>query len=428
MKLEERTGFYDPSLPFYRDGRPSMEQRILDGARRCMLQYGSDKMTLGDVARMAGISRNSIYKYFNTRDEVVAAVVDWSGDTFAAEATAAMLEAGPSLETEVAAAAGLLVRWRREATTLRRNGVVTDSDEALVASQGSPWFLARLMAILRPRLAEARRRGDLRARIDIDRGTEWVARQIHSLASVAGPAFDADQATDVDDFVRNYVVGGLLPKPVAGSGRRGSKAVPVATPALAGDWSSVNLDGRHPTEIKILVAARDCLFRMGTARMTLEEVARAGNVSRGSVYAYFPTRDRLIFSVFDYGRQVLIQDLERSLRSQKSIEDGIVAATLMLAQWSRAVDASGAVGADFKAIALTREGQTLLDPLVEVMRAHLDRAAPGELRAGIPHDRAAESVARFLASIPTVAAQAFDAADPEDLAGFVRSHVLRGLM
>jgi AcrR family transcriptional regulator len=53
-------------------------QRILDATLACVARWGLSKTTVEDVARQAGLSRATIYRYFpGGRDELVDAVVSW---------------------------------------------------------------------------------------------------------------------------------------------------------------------------------------------------------------------------------------------------------------------------------------------------------------------------------------------------------------
>ncbi len=49
--------------------------QILDAALESVTLYGVSRASLGDVAKRAGVSRQTVYRYFSSRDELVAAVV-----------------------------------------------------------------------------------------------------------------------------------------------------------------------------------------------------------------------------------------------------------------------------------------------------------------------------------------------------------------
>jgi AcrR family transcriptional regulator len=50
-------------------------QRLLDAAERCVERHGIRKTTMEDIAREAGISRPSVYRYFSDREELLLAVM-----------------------------------------------------------------------------------------------------------------------------------------------------------------------------------------------------------------------------------------------------------------------------------------------------------------------------------------------------------------
>jgi AcrR family transcriptional regulator len=66
------------------DGR--LRQRILAAALECIGRYGLSKTTVEDVARQAGSSRATVYRYFpGGRDELIREVISWeAGNFFAA--------------------------------------------------------------------------------------------------------------------------------------------------------------------------------------------------------------------------------------------------------------------------------------------------------------------------------------------------------
>ncbi len=53
----------------------AIEQRLLDAALEAATIHGITRMSMGDVARRAGLSRQTLYRYFPSKDVLVAAVV-----------------------------------------------------------------------------------------------------------------------------------------------------------------------------------------------------------------------------------------------------------------------------------------------------------------------------------------------------------------
>ena len=51
-----------------------LAHRILDAAQRLVFRTGARKMSLSDVATLAGVSRPTIYRYFVSKDELIDAL------------------------------------------------------------------------------------------------------------------------------------------------------------------------------------------------------------------------------------------------------------------------------------------------------------------------------------------------------------------
>jgi len=59
------------------------KQKIIDAAKRCMSRWGIQKSSMNDIAREAGVSRNTLYCHFTNRDDVVSAAMLQAGNDFA---------------------------------------------------------------------------------------------------------------------------------------------------------------------------------------------------------------------------------------------------------------------------------------------------------------------------------------------------------
>ena len=56
------------------DHNDPMVSRILESAEQCIERYGIRRTSMGEVARVASVSRGSVYRYFDDKDALVAGV------------------------------------------------------------------------------------------------------------------------------------------------------------------------------------------------------------------------------------------------------------------------------------------------------------------------------------------------------------------
>ncbi len=176
---------------------PEVTAKVVEGALRAIARFGLTKLTVDDVAREAGISRATLYRYFPGRGAVLAAVVQAESErlqrgldealgetTTLAEALAALAGFGARAFADHAALQHLLAT---EPGTVLPHLCFTGADSLLgVAADRIAPHLCRFMGPL-----EARRTG------------EWLARIVlsYGLAPPAGPSEAA-----VLSVVREFVI------------------------------------------------------------------------------------------------------------------------------------------------------------------------------------------------------------------------------
>jgi AcrR family transcriptional regulator len=67
----------DLALPLPREiaGDPIKREQIVEGARRVFLADGFDAASMGKIARMAGVSKGTLYVYFKNKEDLFEAIV-----------------------------------------------------------------------------------------------------------------------------------------------------------------------------------------------------------------------------------------------------------------------------------------------------------------------------------------------------------------
>lgn len=111
------------------DGPPTTRQRLLDAALDVLARTGLQRLTLEDVAREAGMSRQTLYRYFGNRDALVEAVVVREEERFIAPIAAAAA-ACTDLRGALEAAIGAALRLARAHPLLDR--LVAEEPHALL--------------------------------------------------------------------------------------------------------------------------------------------------------------------------------------------------------------------------------------------------------------------------------------------------------
>jgi len=117
---------------------PTAHQQLLDAALETATVHGIAKLSMGDVARRAGLSRQTLYRHFASKEALVAAVVAAETGLLIDQVTAASLaEQDPRDALEAAFAAAL--RVTRDHPLLDR--LLTTEPESLLpllTSDGGP--------------------------------------------------------------------------------------------------------------------------------------------------------------------------------------------------------------------------------------------------------------------------------------------------
>jgi AcrR family transcriptional regulator len=185
-----------------------MTERILLAAMECFSQLGIAKTSIQDVARVAEVSRGTVYRYFPDRQSLIDAGVEFGAMQYYADAAKAMGRKD-TLAEQIGAFAEVVARTQLEHRTRDR---LMDGDATLmrmvVADRDRT--LERHTAFLRPYVEGAVTRNEVAAGLDVDEACEWLARIIMSLTMLqSAMTFSYRKPASVAAFVERYAIGGL---------------------------------------------------------------------------------------------------------------------------------------------------------------------------------------------------------------------------
>lgn len=190
------------------DEDDSRSVQILDAAMECFVHLGIARTSVQDVARMAGVSRGTVYRYFEDRNVLIEAAIEHGAQRFYRQAAEAM-DKKATLADQAGAMAEVVVRMLIEQHTRNR---LMSNDEELMRHMvaGSDATVRRTTDFLKPYVKAAKARGEVAANLDVATASEWLARMVNSLSTVQNsPNFDMSNPKAAGKFVARYAVNGL---------------------------------------------------------------------------------------------------------------------------------------------------------------------------------------------------------------------------
>ncbi|HVA06515.1 MAG TPA: TetR/AcrR family transcriptional regulator [Acidimicrobiales bacterium] len=197
----------------------SVPERILVAAEQCAARLGLSRLSMTDVASQAGVSRGAVYLHFADRRALVDAVLSRAAARFVA-GSADSVRRRHTLEAQVAEAAAFIRAHLGDSVLTLRLPADEESLFATLLTTRLEGLLGEWVEFWLPFLAEAEKRGELRAGVDHRQAAEWIVRMMLSFAVMPAVSFDGDRPEQVRAFVRAFIVNGLGPIPA----EKGSRA------------------------------------------------------------------------------------------------------------------------------------------------------------------------------------------------------------
>jgi len=154
-----------------------VRERLLDAAEGCLEQFGPQKTSMEDVARAAGMSRATVYRYFENRDALLLGVASRQASALASEAIDYLSRFDTISDWLVE---GLLFTLREMPNRPVFASLVTSLDSRASGSLllGSTGLVQIGVNVLQPIFANAEAQGLLRDDIDPEMLIEWLLRML----------------------------------------------------------------------------------------------------------------------------------------------------------------------------------------------------------------------------------------------------------
>lgn len=177
--------------------------RVLDAAEECFTRFGVSKTTVEDVARAAGISRATVYRYFSDgRDEIILGVVLRESQRYLSRLSS-RIGRQPSLADAVVEYVVTTVQAARREERLGRLFTLAElGTVGRLMAAGSDVLFGDTAAFWRPHFA--RWADQVHPGIDTAEAAEHLQRMVLSFLAVDGPRRRNPEALRA--YVRRFVV------------------------------------------------------------------------------------------------------------------------------------------------------------------------------------------------------------------------------
>ena len=186
-----------------------IREQIVRAARTCFLRFGTEKTSMMDVAKEAGLSRGTVYRYFADRAEMIEAVFGLESRLFH-DSMRKQLDALDTFEEQVVECAGILASFEHDVASGARTRIDVSRERlALLLTSHSGPLLRDTTEFLVPYVEAAIERGELRKNLNVRRASEWIARMLFTISSMPSVTFDGSDPDAWRRFFREHVIRGL---------------------------------------------------------------------------------------------------------------------------------------------------------------------------------------------------------------------------
>jgi AcrR family transcriptional regulator len=199
----------DTSIDLREHSTDELGARILDATMTCLSRFGVAKTTIDDVAREAGCSRATVYRYFTNRNALVAAAVDRE----IAGLTAAVTGAAAAADTLEDAIVAMFVTAARTITAHDALQRALELEPEVVLPSLSFEGGDRLFAEATERFAPVFARFLPADRVS--RAAEWCTRVLLAYLHPDRAPLSMTDDESVRVLVRRHVIPAVSPHPIS---------------------------------------------------------------------------------------------------------------------------------------------------------------------------------------------------------------------
>ena len=187
----------------------NIREQVVRAARACFLRFGTEKTSVSDVAKEAGLSRGTVYRHFADRAEMIEAVFGYESRLFH-DSMRRQLDTLDTFEEQIVECAGILASFEHDVASGTRTRIDVSRERlALLLTSHSEPLLRDTTEFLVPYVEAAIERGEVRRNLNVRRAAEWIARMLFTISSMPSVTFDGTDPDAWRRFFREHVIRGL---------------------------------------------------------------------------------------------------------------------------------------------------------------------------------------------------------------------------
>jgi len=187
------------------EAQPDPRQRVLAGTVRCAGRVGVARITVEDVAREAGVSRATVYRWFpGGRDQLIDEAITFEVGRFLTRIADAAAGA-PDLANRIERALLFAHRAIEDHEVMQR---VLATEPAGVLPQLHA-TAPLILAVVRDELTGWLEGADLRPGVDPEEAADYLARMFLSFVVNEG-SWNLDEPGEVAELVRTRLLAGVV--------------------------------------------------------------------------------------------------------------------------------------------------------------------------------------------------------------------------
>jgi AcrR family transcriptional regulator len=159
------------------------QRQIIDAARKVLIRYGTEHITVRRIAREAGISEAAVYRHFKSKRDVLSLLADHIEGNLVGDVTRATVQGYMPLETLDSVLRSHLstIEQRRGISFQVITQIVSLGDKKLNGKMSHT--IDRYKSCLKDLLAEGVESGEVRGDIDLEAATTALYSMMQGLVS-----------------------------------------------------------------------------------------------------------------------------------------------------------------------------------------------------------------------------------------------------